>query len=158
MHPGKRPHCWLSNDVRRSVHWLKFMPRGVEFSQRTALLTLYIANSALQIFGSTSAGAFHIIRCTVSDALIKICTGTGAWQVFLAHRLFFFFSKKILYMYISKYMSHLIKQLYLICHYFRDVKGEKRGNNNNNNRWSSITWFACGRHERGRETRTLTLL
>ena len=54
-------------------------------------------------------------------------------------------------------MSHLIKKLCLICQSFRYVKGEKRGNNNNN-KWSSITWFAYGRHERGREMHTLALV
>ena len=70
--------------------------------------------------------------------------------------LFLFFPKK-LYMYIPKYMSHLIKKLYLIFQSFSDIKGEKRGNNNNN-KWTSITWFSCGRHERGRDMCTLTLL
>ena len=54
-------------------------------------------------------------------------------------------------------MSHLIKKLYLICQSFRDVKGEKRGNNNNNRR-TSMTCFDCGKDERGREMRTLALL
>ena len=54
-------------------------------------------------------------------------------------------------------MSHLIKKLYLICESFSDVNEENKGNNKNI--WgTSITWFAYGRHERGRETCTLALL
>ena len=60
-------------------------------------------------------------------------------------------------MYIPKYMSTLIKKLYLIRQSFSDVKGDKRGNINNK-RQTRMKWFAYGRHVRGREMRNLTLL
>ena len=113
---------------------------------------------AKNIFWSSASSAVHICRCTISGALCGVTHQDRCVTVFLANRLLFYlFFKKYLYTYICKYMCHLIKRLCLICQSFRDVKGEKRSNNNKNMQ-KNITWFTYGRQERGREMHSLALL